>query len=271
MSRLLKPALLLASLLAVSWGVKSYMGGESAPLPVPEVKAPEVVPEAVPEVKPEVTPEAKPDEKAPEATPEANAPQIAPASTAEAATPIAPATAPVPDLGDVVLGNPQAPVTVIAYESLTCSHCAEFSNDVFPKIKATYIDTGKVRYVFRDFPLDGAALQAAMLSRCVGADKRWGMIETLFAQQKDWLQGDTIEQVVAKVLPYAKLAGLTDDNIKACLADEALKSTILASRKGAEELKVEATPSFVINNEKMTTPPTEENVVKAIEEALRKT
>src|SRR6202044_1168049 len=89
--------------------------------------------------------------------------------------------------GDVMLGSDKAPVTIIEYASMTCPHCAHFSENTFPELKKRYIDTGKVRFIFREFPLDALAAAGFMLARCAGNDKFMPVIETLFAQQKDWV------------------------------------------------------------------------------------
>ena len=112
--------------------------------------------------------------------------------------------------GDVVLGSDKAPVTIIEYASMTCPHCAHFSETTFPELKKRYIDTGKVRFIFREFPLDPLAAAGFMLARCAGKDKYMPMVETLFAKQDDWVVKDPIEPLKA----IAKQFGFTDESFK---------------------------------------------------------
>lgn len=150
-------------------------------------------------------------------------------------------------LGDMAIGAKDAPVTIIEYASMTCPHCAAFTKEVFPQIKSTYIDTGKVRFIFREFPLDQVALAASALARCVAKDdanKYFAMIDTIFRQQSD-LQTkplDTINRV-------GKQAGFSEQMIKECVqGDLTVQKGILDDRKYANDtLKIDSTPSFFIN------------------------
>jgi protein-disulfide isomerase len=154
-------------------------------------------------------------------------------------------------LPDMALGPADAAVTITEYASMTCPHCAAFNADVFPKIKAEYIDTGKVRYIFREFPLDIKAAAGSMLSRCIAngdAPKYFAVTDLLFRQQNDWVMKNTTETLTR----IGKQAGLSAEQVEACLKDQALLDKIAADQKYASEvLKVDSTPTFFINGEKL--------------------
>jgi protein-disulfide isomerase len=150
-------------------------------------------------------------------------------------------------MADRVLGKEDAPIKVEEFVSLTCSHCAEFYTDILPEIEKRYIDTGKVRFILRDFPLDGISLKAAAVARCMPVDEYYPFVKTLYATQMTWaFSGGNPE---ANLIQYAKLGGLPEDKAKACANDTALQDLIIAERTDATaKYKVEATPSFVIND-----------------------
>ena len=154
-------------------------------------------------------------------------------------------------LPDMALGPANAPVTITEYASMTCPHCAAFNDAVFPKIKAAYIDTGKIRYVFREFPLDIKAAAGSMLSRCIAKDdsaKYFAVTDLLFRQQSDWVVKNTTESLSR----IGKQAGLSQPQIEACLKDQSLLDKIVADQKYASDvLKVDSTPTFFINGEKI--------------------
>ena len=154
-------------------------------------------------------------------------------------------------LPDMALGPANAPVTITEYASMTCPHCAAFNDAVFPKIKAAYIDTGKIRYVFREFPLDIKAAAGSMLSRCIaGGDsaKYFAVTDLLFRQQGDWVVKNTTESLSR----IGKQAGLSQQQVEDCLKDQSLLDKIVADQKYASEvLKVDSTPTFFINGEKI--------------------
>jgi protein-disulfide isomerase len=150
-------------------------------------------------------------------------------------------------LDDIPLGSPTAPVTIIEYASMTCPHCAAFANAVFPKLKEKYIDTGKVRFIMREYPLDQLAAAAFMLARCAGPDKYYPLIETLFQQQPKW----AVRQPIPPLLAIAKQAGFTQQSFEKCLNDAALLNKIQEERDiGSTKFKVEATPTFFINGQR---------------------
>jgi len=152
-------------------------------------------------------------------------------------------------LPDMALGPANAPVTITEYASMTCPHCAAFNENVFPKIKSEYVDSGKVRYVFREFPLDIKAAAGSMLARCIAKDdsgKYFAVIDMLFRQQNDWVVKNTTETLTR----IGKQAGLSQQAVEDCLKDQALLDKIAADQKFANEvLKVNSTPTFFINGE----------------------
>jgi protein-disulfide isomerase len=152
-------------------------------------------------------------------------------------------------LPDMALGPANASVTVTEYASMTCPHCAAFNENVFPKIKSEYIDSGKVRYVFREFPLDIKAAAGSMLARCIAKDdagKYFAVVDMLFKQQNDWVVKNTTETLTR----IGKQAGLSQQAVEDCLKDQALLDKIAADQKFANEvLKVNSTPTFFINGE----------------------
>jgi protein-disulfide isomerase len=154
-------------------------------------------------------------------------------------------------LPDMALGPANAPVTITEFASMTCPHCAAFNESVFPKIKSEYIDTGKIRYVFREFPLDIKAAAGSMLARCIAkgdAGKYFAVVDMLFKQQNDWVMKNTTETLTR----IGKQAGLSQQGVEDCLKDQGLLDKIGADQKyAAEVLKVDSTPTFFINGEKI--------------------
>jgi protein-disulfide isomerase len=175
--------------------------------------------------------------------------------------------APAPTAEDRVLGKSDAPVTIIEYASLTCPHCAEFDRETLPKIKENWIETGKAKLIFRDFPLDGTALRAAMVARCAPPERYFAFVDTLFQSQTTWARNDW-EPALSRI---AKLGGMSDDQFKKCLTDEALGNAIVASRATAtDSYKVESTPTFFINGTRFVGAQPYEAFDKALTAALPK-
>jgi len=149
--------------------------------------------------------------------------------------------------GDIMIGSDKAPVTVIEYASMTCPHCAHFEETTLPELKKRYIDTGKVRYVMREFPLDALAAAGFMLARCAGPDKYESVVETLFAKQPDWV----IQQPIPPLMAIAKQFGFTEESFNACLANQKVLDDIQAVRDHAvNKLGVNSTPTFFINGKR---------------------
>jgi protein-disulfide isomerase len=169
-------------------------------------------------------------------------------------------------LGEQSLGNANAPVTVIEYASMTCPHCAHFHETVYPEFKKTFIDTGKVRFIFREFPLDPLAAAGFMLARCGDKDKFFPMIETLFAQQKDWV----VQKPLAPLLAIAKQAGFTQESFDACLANQKVLDGIEEVRtRASQKFQVTSTPTFFVNGKILRGAPTMEELTKQIEPLLK--
>lgn len=179
------------------------------------------------------------------------------------------AEAPSVTPNDYVLGKTDAPVTIIEYASLTCPHCAAFDRDTLPKIKENWIDTGKAKLVFRDFPLDGWALRAAMVARCAPPERYFGFIDALFQGQGVWARASNPEAALGRL---AKLGGISDDRFQSCMKDEKLADTVAASRLAAEkQYGVESTPTFFINGVKLVGEQSYADFDKALTAAQPKT
>ncbi|MBV8791796.1 MAG: DsbA family protein [Pseudolabrys sp.] len=172
-------------------------------------------------------------------------------------------------LGEMALGDAKAPVTIIEYASLTCPHCAHFAATTWPTLKKDYVDKGKVRFIFREFPLDPLAAAGFMLARCAAKDdseKYFVMIDTLFAQQKTWV----VQQPLAPLKVIAKQAGLNEDQFNECLTNQKLVDGLEALRgRAAEKLGVNSTPTFFINGEKKAGDLSMEELTKAMEPYLK--
>jgi protein-disulfide isomerase len=152
-----------------------------------------------------------------------------------------------PRMADRVLGDPAAKVTLQEYFSLTCTHCAAWSREVFPEVKAKLIDTGKVRYIYRDFPLDRVALTAAMVARALPPIRYEAFVSSLFASQDSWAFARGVDSN-AELFKRAALAGMPRPVFDATIADTGLRDAILAAQQsGADRYKVDSTPTFVIN------------------------
>ena len=176
----------------------------------------------------------------------------APAGDAKAAAPADAKAAPdlmAPGpLPDIAMGATDAPVTIVEYASMTCPHCAHFHTDVFPTLKSRYIDTGKVRFMLREFPLDPLAAAGFMVARCAGPEKRDAIVDLLYRQQKTWAVASDPAKALLGVL---KQAGFTQESFDACLKDSKLYDAVLKTREiASESFKVESTPTFFINGKK---------------------
>jgi len=152
-------------------------------------------------------------------------------------------------LTERVLGKEDAPVTIIEYASLTCSHCATFHQKTLPVIKKKYIETGKVKMIFRDFPFDRLGLAAAQLARCVPEKRYFGFLDVLFSQQESWARAS---DPLGALMKLARLAGLSKGAADACLANQNLVDEILKRRVFAEkQWKINSTPSFIVGDKKV--------------------
>ena len=185
--------------------------------------------------------EAQTPDTAPTAsTPAANAPQ--PAGTVDMTKLLEEGSLP-----EKVLGDADAPVTIVEYASMTCGHCASFHNNTLPEIKKNYIDTGKARLIMREFPFDPRAEAGFMLARC-SDDKYFAMVDVLFKQQQSWAG---VQDAQAALLQIARLAGFSQESFEACLTDQKLLDDVRSVRtRGANDFGVDATPTFFINGNK---------------------
>ncbi|MCP4393658.1 MAG: DsbA family protein [Alphaproteobacteria bacterium] len=147
-------------------------------------------------------------------------------------------------INDHSLGNDDAPITILDYSSFTCGHCGNFHMQTLPKIKEKFIDTGKVRFVFRDFPMEGKSAAASMLSRCAPKESYYDVLDVFFGNQSDWMMfADTKE----KLSGYVSLLGMTDEDTKACLRNEKLLKALMDMRTEAvETYGIRATPTFIV-------------------------
>jgi len=172
-------------------------------------------------------------------------------------------------LPDMVMGDAKAPVTVIEYASMTCPHCAHFAETTFPEFKKRYVDTGKVKYIFREFPLDQLAAAAFMLARCAGetdSGKYFTMVDTMFRQQRVW----AVEKPLPPLLALAKQAGFTQATFDACLSNQKLLDGIEAVRtRATDKFKVSSTPSFFINGTLFAGALSIEDMAKQIDPLLK--
>lgn len=146
-----------------------------------------------------------------------------------------------------VLGNPDAPVTMVEFSSMTCPHCASFHNDTLAKLKKDFIDTGKVKLVMSDFPFDGVALRASMLARCVPPSRYFDFVDVLFKNQQRWARS---RDPIATLKTFGALVGLDATAVDTCLANEDLQNAILTSQLEAQErYNIRSTPTFILNND----------------------
>ncbi len=168
--------------------------------------------------------------------------------------------------GTLVMGDPNAPVTMVEYASMTCPHCAAFHTGVLKDIKEKYIDTGKVKLEFREFPFDALGLRAAMLARCAGPNRVFGMLDVLFKQQLVWARS---QDPMAELSRLGRLGGVSQSRFDACMQDQELADAVLANRlEGQEKMQVDSTPTFFINGDKINGTQALEVYEEAIEKHL---
>ena len=170
-------------------------------------------------------------------------------------------------LGEKILGNSDAPITMIDYSSLTCPHCAAFQKETFPKIKKAYIDTGKVKLIYRDFPIGALALAAAMVARCSGERKYFGMLDILFRSQDKWANS---QDPLGEIERISRFAGLSKDDVGACLKNtDLMKGIQKVAKEATDKFGIDSTPSFVINGKMFPGNQPYENFRKIFEAALQ--
>ena len=167
----------------------------------------------------------------------------------------------------IVSGNENAKITIIAYESLTCSHCANFHNDVYPHLKRDYIDTGLAKIEFRHFPLDIAAFNASKITQCK-KDQSLEILESLYSNQQSWVKGNTVEDINNNLKNFLKEEGYSIDFEK-CINDKEIEDFVLNDRiEAAKKFKVNATPTIIINNEKFDKSLNYKNLKKSLEKLI---
>ena len=167
----------------------------------------------------------------------------------------------------IVSGNQNAKITIIAYESLTCSHCANFHKDVYPSLKKDFIDTGLVKIEFRHFPLDIAALNASKVSLCK-QDQSLEILEKLYSNQQAWIKGKGIEEVNNNLKEFLKKAGF-DIDFEKCINNKEIEDYVLNDRiEGTKNFKVNSTPTIIINNEKFEKSLNYKNLKKTLEKLI---
>lgn len=163
---------------------------------------------------------------------------------------------------DRIMGKEDAPITIVEYASMTCPHCARFHTGILPKIKEKYVDTGKVKFIYRDFPLDTLAAAGAMLSRCVDKSKFFALVDVLFEKQQVWVTNNPLPEL----LKIAKQAGMNEKEFEACLGNQELLDKISEGRKVANDtLKVRSTPTLFFNRRMLTGSSSFENISRVID------
>ena len=192
--------------------------------------------------------------------------------TLVAALATAATTAALPGLGqaqaprqvlEMTMGDPDAPVTLVEYAMFTCSHCADFNTQVFPRIKENYIDTGKARLIFREVYFNAPSLWAAVIARCAPADRYFGVVDLLFSTQAGWLNSQDGPTIMKNLYGIGRQAGLTDAEMGACREDQAFAEALVAAyQKNQVADAIDATPTFVINGEKIPNTSYEEIAAK---------
>lgn len=169
-------------------------------------------------------------------------------------------------MADRVMGRPDAPVTIIEYSSLTCPHCASFHKETLPKIKKTYIDTGKARLIYRDYPLGGLALAAALMARCAPSKRYYGFIDLLFRNQESWSKSNNPRAELARI---ALFGGMGKKDFDACLNNQPLMDAIrLRAKADGKTHGIDSTPTFIIEGEKISGAYPFDHFKKIIDDAL---
>ena len=171
------------------------------------------------------------------------------------------------EVNRIVAGNKNAKITIIAYESLTCSHCADFHKNVYPQLKKDYIDTGLVKIEFRHFPLDVAAFNASKISQCK-SNESLKILNSLYSNQQAWVRGKNVEEINDNLKTFIKNQGF-DLDFEKCINDKKIEDYVLNDRiEGTKKFKVNATPTIIINNKKFEKPLNYKNLKKSLEKLI---
>ena len=171
------------------------------------------------------------------------------------------------EINRIVAGNKDAKITIITYESLTCSHCADFHKDIYPQLKKDYIDTGLAKIEFRHFPLDVAAFNASKVSQCK-SDQSLEILESLYSNQQEWVKGNTVEEINNNLKKFIEKEGFKIDFEK-CINDKEIEDFVLNDRiEGVKKFKVNATPTIIINDKKFEKTLNYKNLKKSLEKLI---
>ncbi len=171
------------------------------------------------------------------------------------------------EINRIVAGNKDAKITIIAYESLTCSHCADFHKDIYPQLKKDFIDTGLAKIEFRHFPLDVAAFNASKISQCK-SNQSLKILNSLYSNQQEWVRGKTVEEINGNLKKFIKSQGFEIDFEK-CINNKEIENFVLNDRiEGVKKFKVNATPTIIINDEKFEKTLNYKNLKKSLEKLI---
>ena len=171
------------------------------------------------------------------------------------------------EINRIVSGNKDAKITIIAYESLTCSHCADFHKEIYPKLKKDYIDTGLVKIEFRHFPLDIAALNASKISQCK-SNESLKILNSLYSYQQEWVRGSTVEEINNNLEKFIKNQGF-EINFEKCINNKKIEDYVLNDRiEGVKKFKVNSTPTIIINDKKFDKTLNYKNIKKSLEKLI---
>ena len=171
------------------------------------------------------------------------------------------------EVNRIVAGNKDAKITIIAYESLTCSHCADFHKEIYPQLKKDFIDTGLAKIEFRHFPLDVAAFNASKISQCK-SNESLKILNSLYSNQQEWVRGNTVEEINGNLKKFIKSQGF-EINFEKCIYNKEIEDFVLNDRiEGVKKFKVNATPTIIINDEKFEKTLNYKNLKKSLEKLI---
>ena len=171
------------------------------------------------------------------------------------------------EVNRIVAGNKNAKITIIAYESLTCSHCADFHKDIYPQLKKDFIDTGLAKIEFRHFPLDVAAFNASKVSQCK-SNESLKILNSLYSNQQEWVRGNTVEEINGNLKKFIKSQGF-EINFEKCINNKEIEDFVLNDRiEGTKKFKVNATPTIIINDKKFEKTLNYKNLKKSLEKLI---
>ena len=171
------------------------------------------------------------------------------------------------EVNRIIAGNKDAKITIIAYESLTCSHCADFHKDIYPQLKKDFIDTGLAKIEFRHFPLDVAAFNASKISQCK-SNESLKILNSLYSNQQEWVRGNTVEEINGNLKKFIKSQGF-EINFEKCINNKEIEDFVLNDRiEGVKKFKVNATPTIIINDEKFEKTLNYKNLKKSLEKLI---